>query len=62
MEKKPITMPMRPDPRRPMPKRTLIISIGNQRYQFQLETMLTPISDKPGQVIPIDREKQKSEL
>jgi hypothetical protein len=60
MEKKPILMPMRSNARGPVAKPPLIITIGNSRYQLQLETMLTPLRAKHAEVIPIDRAKRRA--
>lgn len=59
MAKEPIVIPARPEPAHlfPTPK-YVIFSIGPHRYKIEINAKITPVSDRPGQLIPIDREQR----
>jgi hypothetical protein len=59
MDKQLIVLPFRKTGSHPEPKRPLMFFIGGKRYEIRIDAKITPIEDKPADIIPIDRGKQK---
>jgi hypothetical protein len=55
MDKNLIVLPLRSDGIQPAPARPLIFFIGGKRYQLRIDVKITPVRDKPADLIPIDR-------
>ena len=59
MDTKLVVLPLQTDRSHSAPKRPLMFFIGNKRYQVRIDVKITPVENKPADMIPIDRGKKK---